>query len=159
MARVVCGCGEVRLEAKGQPILSTVCNCDSCREAGHLLEALPGAPPVLDADGGTPCTLYRKDRVRCERGAAHLREHRLDPGSATRRVVATCCNTAMFLDFTRGHWLTVYRDRIADATPLAAACERKSASFVLRLLAAWAAMGFRTPEITFVGGRPDGAES
>ncbi|WP_306027479.1 GFA family protein [Stappia sp. MMSF_3263] len=159
-ARAVnCRCGAVALEVTGSPIITTACQCSSCRKAGRLLEALPGAAPVLDAEGGTPCMLYRKDRVRCERGAVHLREHRLDPGSPTRRVVATCCNTAMFLDFTKGHWLTIYRDRVENAGAGESGHRRSSLAFVLRLLAAWAAMGFRTPEITFVGGRLNGAES
>lgn len=37
-----------------------------------------------------------------------LAEHRLTDDSKTRRVVATCCNTPMFLDFTHGHWLSIY---------------------------------------------------
>lgn len=156
---VGCRCGAVALEASGSPIITTVCQCSSCRKAGRLLEALPGATPVLDADGGTPCMLYRKDRVRCERGAEYLREHRLDPASPTRRLVATCCNTAMFLDFTKGHWLTIYRDRVGNAEAGESEQRRSSVAFVLRLLAAWAAMGFRTPEVTYVGGRLDGAES
>lgn len=156
---VSCGCGAVTLEVTGPPIITTTCRCSSCQKAGRLLEALPGAAPILDASGGTSCVLYRKDRVRCERGAEHLREHRLDPGSPTRRVVAACCNTAMFLDFTRGHWLTIYRDRIEGFEGGETERRRSSLAFVLRLLAAWAAMGFRSPEITYVGGRLDGAES
>jgi hypothetical protein len=156
---VNCRCGAVALEVTGSPIITTACRCSSCRKAGRLLEALPGAAPILDANGETPCTLYRKDRVRCARGAALLREHRLDPGSPTRRVVATCCNTAMFLDFTRGHWLTVYRGRIEGAEGGETERGRSSLAFVMRLLAAWVAMGFRSPEITYVGGRLNGAES
>ena len=41
-------------------------------------------------------------------GAGYLEEHRLKPDSPTRRVIATCCNSGMFLDFTKGHWLTMY---------------------------------------------------
>jgi hypothetical protein len=34
-------------------------------------------------------------------------------------MVATCCNSAMLLDFTKGHWLTVYRKRFpSDAPPI-----------------------------------------
>ena len=48
-------------------------------------------------------------------GAEYLEEWRLKPNSPTRRVVATCCNSAMFLDFTKGHWLSMYRNRFPQA--------------------------------------------
>ena len=50
--------------------------------------------PVLNPDGGTDYVLYRKDRVQCVTGQEHLEEHRLKPDSPTRRVIATCCNSA-----------------------------------------------------------------
>src|SRR5580698_5032873 len=111
-----CQCGKVRLEATGAPILTAVCYCADCQEAGRRLAQLASAPPVLASDGGTEIVLCRKDRVRCVSGAGHLEEHRLKPDSPTRRLVATCCNSAMFLDFTKGHWLSMYRCRFpADA--------------------------------------------
>jgi hypothetical protein len=99
-----CQCGKVKVEAIGLPILTAACYCTSCQDAGHRLERLASAPPVLDPDGGTSVILYRKDRVQCVTGRQHLEEHRLNPDSPTRRVVATCCNSAMLLDFTKGHW-------------------------------------------------------
>jgi len=72
----------------------------------------------------------------------------------------------MFLDFTKGHWLTVYRGRLANDMPPATmrmmTAERPegvilpddmanypghSAKFMLKLLRAWVAMGFRRPDI------------
>lgn len=40
--------------------------------------------------------------------------------SATNRVVATCCSSAMFLNFDDGkHWVSVYRSRFrGDAPPV-----------------------------------------
>ena len=73
--------------------------------------------PVLDRDGGTGFVLYRKDRVRCTKGEALLREYRLKPESTTRRVLATCCNSAMFLALDKGHWLSLYRNRFANGAP------------------------------------------
>jgi hypothetical protein len=162
-----CRCGKVELEGVGRPILAAACYCASCREAGRRFEQLPSAPPVLNPDGGTDYLLVRKDRVQCVTGAEHLREHRLKPDSPTRRVMATCCNSPMFLDFTRGHWLTMYRDRFpAGAPPVEMRVmtrERRdgvvlagdlpnfdthSGKAMLRLIAAWIAMGFRLPEIT-----------
>ncbi len=164
----ICRCGKVKFETVGPPILTGACYCTSCQEAGRRFEQLAAAPPVLDPDSGTSLVLYRKDRVQCVTGQEHLEEHRLTPDSPTRRVVATCCNSAMFLDFTKGHWLSMYRSRFpADAPPLEMRVMTKerragveladdlpnydshSGKFMLKLIAAWIAMGFRRPEITW----------
>jgi len=137
-----------------------------------LLRELPGSRKSLRAtsfraDGGTDYVLYRKDRVQCVTGQEYLEEHRLKPDSPTRRVIATCCNSAMFLDFTKGHWLTMHRNRFpAGAPPLEMRVMTRdrrdgvaladdlpnydgaSGKFMLRLMATWIAMGFRRPEIT-----------
>ena len=95
-----------------------------------------------------------------------MEAHRLKPESPTRRMVATCCNSAMALDFTKGHWLTVYRARLAGPVPplemRVMTGERpegvvlpddvpnyaaRSGKFMGKLLAAWAAMGFRSPKV------------
>src|SRR5690606_38328865 len=76
------------------------------------LETLNGAGTILDSDGGSQCVMVRKDRVRIEAGQEHLAEFRLKPGSSTRRVVATCCNTPLFLDVTIAHWITLYSGRL-----------------------------------------------
>ena len=166
MSLETCRCGKVTLEAIGRPILTASCYCASCQEAGRRFEQRPSASPVLNSGGGTDCLLYRKDRVRCVAGQEHLEEHRLRPESPTRRVLATCCNSAMFADFTKGHWLTLYRNRfpagtppvevrvmtrdrregvaLADDVPNAAGYPAK---FIAKLIAAWIAMGFRRPEI------------
>ncbi len=162
-----CKCGNVKFEAAGPPILTASCHCSSCQEAGRQFEQLASAPLVLDPDGGTGVVLYRKDRVRCMMGQEYLEERRLKPASPTRRVVATCCNSAMFLDFTKGHWLSMYRNRFpASAPPLEMRVmikERRagveladdlpnysghSAKLMLKLIAAWIAMGLRRPEIS-----------
>ncbi|MBL6616960.1 MAG: hypothetical protein ISP49_03980 [Reyranella sp.] len=142
-----CQCGKVRFKAIGRPIVAASCYCTNCQEAGRQLERLASAPPVLDPDGGTSMILYRKDRVRCLSGRQHLQEHRLKSDSPTRRVVAACCNSAMFLDFTKGHWLSLYRNRFATgALPDDVPTHRvQSAPFMLKLIAAWMAMGFRRP--------------
>jgi hypothetical protein len=163
----MCRCGKVKFEAIGPPILTGACYCTSCQEAGRQLEQLASAPPVLDPDSGTSVILYRKDRVQCVMGQQYLEEHRLKPDSPTRRVVAKCCNSAMFLDFTKGHWLSMFRNRFpTGAPPLEMRLMTKerrvgveladdvpsysgqSGKFMLRLVTAWIAMGFRRPEIT-----------
>jgi hypothetical protein len=162
-----CRCGAVVLEMTGQPIIHAACYCSSCQEAGRRIEELPDAPPVLGADGGTDCVLYRKDRVRCVQGGERLEAIRLKPGSPTRRMVAGCCNSAMFLDFSKAHWATLYRARLPEdgVPPLEArvmTADRRegvvlpddvpnyaghAGKLMGRLLGAWVAMGFRLPKI------------
>ena len=161
-----CRCGHVKLEISGAPLLASICFCASCQEAGRLHQALPGADTVLGADGGTSYVLYRKDRVRCVAGGDQLDEVKLKPESPTRRLNARCCNTAMFADFTKGHWLSVYRGRAPADTPpptmrmMTAARPAGvelpddmanypgySGKLMLRLLGAWMAMGFRRPKV------------
>jgi hypothetical protein len=161
-----CRCGPVAFETTGKPIMSADCHCQSCQEAGRQFERLPSAPAVLDAYGGIGFVLIRKDRVRCAKGGEKLQEHRLKPDSPTRRVLATCCNSPMFLEFNNGHWLSLYRDRLPDgAAPLEMRVmtmdrregvelprdvpnyPRHSGKFMWKLLAAWVAMGFRTPKV------------
>jgi hypothetical protein len=161
-----CQCGKVRLAAAGLPILTAACHCADCQEAGRQLEQAMAAPAVRDGDGGTSLVLYRKDRVQCLAGSEYLREHRLKPHSPTRRVFASCCNSAMFLDFNKGHWLSLYRNRFAAGAPRVqmriVTKERRpgvefsdglpstaghSGKFLRKLLIAWIAMGFRRPDI------------
>jgi hypothetical protein len=161
-----CQCGAVVLEVAGAPIVHTACYCASCQEAGRRIEQLYDAPPVLDADGGTDFVLYRKDRVRCVQGGERLEARRLKPESPTQRMVAACCNSAMFLDFTKGHWLTLYRARLSGPVPplemrVMTADRREgvvlprdapnyaayAGKFMWKLLAARVAMGLRTPKV------------
>ncbi len=115
--RVRCSCGSVEFEARARPILTSVCYCDDCQKASLRIESLPHAPRILGEDRGTSYVLYRKDRVTCLRGQQFLEEHRLEGESFTKRVVASCCNSAMFLDFEKGHWLSLYRDRFEGHAP------------------------------------------
>ncbi|MDB5923931.1 MAG: hypothetical protein JWN13_2867, partial [Betaproteobacteria bacterium] len=94
-------------------------------------------------------------------------ERWLKPDSPTRRVVATCCNSAMFLDFTKGHWLSMFRNRFPTGAPAVemrimtkerrvgveltddlANYSGRSGKFILKVIAAWISMGFRRPENT-----------
>ncbi len=115
----LCSCGSVELEAIGAPITSTVCYCESCQEGSRQIEALPDGCPVCDSDGGTAYVLYRKDRVEYSKGFPLLRSYKLRDESSTNRVVATCCNSPMFLNFEKGHWLSIYRTALqGDLPPL-----------------------------------------
>lgn len=169
--KVACRCGAVVFQLDGAHIVSTECLCHSCQKAGEVLQALPGAPRVLDPKGATPFVMHRKDRVRILSGRRKLKAYRLSPAAGTRRVVATCCNTPAFLEFDAGHWLSLYGqlwsddDRpplemrtmtgdIADRAQLPGDVpnlKRHSLSFYTRLMGAWIKMGFRNPKIE-VGG-------
>lgn len=171
-ARLSCRCGTTRLAAEKSPILVAECCCTSCRTAGHRLETLPNAPKIVESNGATHFVLYRKDRIQFESGLDQLREHRLTPESATRRVVAICCNTPVFLEFSKGHWLSIYgglwpsemrpaiemRTMTGDALPGVTLSEdvpnpkSHSFAFMARLMAAWVAMGFKVPKIDFIRG-------
>lgn len=162
----VCQCGQTTIALTGAPILSSTCYCESCRTAGHQFESDLGAPLTVHADGGVDYTLYRKDRVKIGQGAPNFQEYRLKPGSPTRRIVTSCCNSPMFVDFTPGHWLTIFRDRLPAAAPQSQmlvltkdkpegavlptdipAYDTMPPSFMVNLILSWAAMGFRRPKI------------
>lgn len=166
MTQLTCTCGKVRLEARGKPIMATECHCNSCCEAAARFGTLEGVPDFLSPNGGTPFLMMRKDRVDIS-GAGHLKAFRLTPESPTRRILATCCNTPVFLEFKGGHWLSIYKSVVPQgampqielrtmtgdlADPgllddIVPSGKRQSVKFFARLLAAWIAMGFRSPKI------------
>jgi hypothetical protein len=116
--RAACACGAVKLEATGAPMITAVCYCDDCQKAGAQIEALPGAAPVVDGDGGSAMVMFRKDRLRCVEGADRLTPVKLEPKSPTSRYVASCCNSAMYLGFDDAkHWVDVYRNRVVGEPP------------------------------------------
>lgn len=122
---------------------------------------------MTGANGGTPFVLYRKDRVRFPDGTSLLQGHRLSDSAPTRRVVTTCCQTPIFLEFSGAHWLSLYaslwpeqarpalqiRTMTSDLPPgtvLDATLPSggwPTAGFYAKLLGAWIAMGFKTPKI------------
>lgn len=167
-----CACGQVHVEVDGAPIVSTECHCDSCRAAAARLQMLPDAPPLQESNGGTRSVLCRKDRIHFARGAEFLKEFRLTPAAKTRRVLATCCNTPVFMEFQNGHWLDLYgclwpegklppldlrtmTSDLPDASVLAddvPNARRQPVSFYAKLFGAWIAMGFNSPKTTCVHG-------
>src|ERR1700744_1836393 len=113
MTTITCSCGAVCLEIDGPGMMSIICHCTSCRTAGRTFDARSPVAPIVDSDGGTAVALWRKDRVRCIRGAEHLVAHRLRPDSPSRRMVTACCQTPIYGDFTKGFWISIYRGRVA----------------------------------------------
>jgi hypothetical protein len=167
---IVCACGSVCLEAIGHSMMTVICHCTSCRTAGRAFDARSPVAPIVDGAGGTPVVLWRKDRVRCVRGGQRLVAHRLAPEAPSRRMIASCCETPMFGDFTKGFWVSIYRGRVTDApAPSHARNDERCAGwggiprrdgvprfrgrpgkFLVKLLTTWAAMGFRNPRLAGV---------
>ncbi|MCT7664378.1 GFA family protein [Shinella kummerowiae] len=171
LTHIGCACGQTRLEVSGNPILVSECLCNSCRAAAGRLAALPGARNTLTTYHATPAAEYRKDRIRILSGEENLKEFRLSPTAGSRRVVATCCNTPVFLEMKGAHWLSLYlhlwpeeaRPKaelrtmvgdLADTSGLPADMpnlKTHTVAFYAKLLAAWIAMGFRNPKIATAG--------
>lgn len=113
-----CRCGAVELAALGQPIVASVCYCVDCQAAARQIATQDGSPNVADPDGGTEYLLFRKDRFTCTKGAERLYALRLRETSATRRMIASCCNSAMYMAFDDlRHWVSAYRRRFVGAAP------------------------------------------
>ncbi len=168
---VACTCGGTRLELTGRPIIVSECLCNSCRAAAARLIRLPGAPHILTGYGATPCAEYRKDRVRIVSGSDNLREFRLTPQSGSRRFVAVCCNTPVFLEMNGAHWLSVYlhlwpqhtrpkpalRTMTSDLEDVSGLpsdvpnLKTHTPVFYAKLFAAWVGMGFSNPKIAVSG--------
>jgi hypothetical protein len=169
MATISCSCGAVSLEATGPSMMTVICHCTSCRTAGQAFDAHSPVAPIVDGAGGTPVVLWRKDRVRCLKGGERLVAQRLKPESPSRRMVASCCGTPMFGDFTKGFWVSIYRGRVPDAPAPSMRVMTGDAlddaafpedglpryrgrpgKFAVKLLTTWLAMGFRNPRIAGV---------
>jgi len=113
-----CRCGAVELAAVGQPIVASTCYCPDCQAAARQIEARADSPNLADADGGTDYLLFRKDRISCAKGAEHLEELRLTDTSATRRMIASCCGSAMYMAFDDArHWVSAYHGRFTEDVP------------------------------------------
>ncbi len=161
-----CRCGAVHLVIDGPPFARPACYCTSCRTASAHLAALPAVPVPADASGGTAFRMYRKDRVSI-RGQDQLVGWLLTPQSKTRRVVAGCCNTPLFTEFSGGHWLSIYNGLWPDAAAFRPEMLTQTGDapdpallpagvphgamttlrFFARLFGVWAAMGFRAPRV------------
>jgi hypothetical protein len=149
--------------------MSVICCCTSCRTAGRDLDTRSPVASIVDGCGGTAVVLWRKDQLKCVRGGERLAAHRLTPQAPSRRMVAECCQTPIFGDFTQGFWASIYRSRIEGA-PMPSmrvmtsdmadnetlpddglpGFRGRPASFMIKLLGTWASMGFRTPKIAGV---------
>lgn len=164
---LACQCGQFHIELVGDPFIGSECHCKSCRAAAQRLAVLPPSFPLQSESGGIRYALFRKDRVRLPDGTKNLAEFRLSETAPTRRVLTTCCNTPVFLEFEGGHWLSLFTGLwpadsrpsvqirtqtgdVPDGTTLddsLPAGRLVTAGFYARLLGQWIAMGFKSPRI------------
>ncbi len=115
---VRCSCGQVELRASGEPISRIVCYCDDCQAGSAQVEALPNARAVKDALGGTAYVLVRKDKVEWVKGKNLIKHYKIRENSTTRRNVASCCNSAVIVDFEGWQpWITLYGTAIVGGCP------------------------------------------
>ena len=160
-----CRCGAVEVRARGQPILVTACYCDDCQAAAQRIAASAGFAPA-NPDGGTEFMVFRRDRIACTQGADQLWAMRLSDTSKTRRMIAECCTTPMYLVFDdKRPWASAFRATFgAHAPPVEMRiCTRFRRSearaddgapsypglplaMMLRILAAWPLMLFSRPD-------------
>jgi hypothetical protein len=115
-----CRCGAVEVGAWGEPIAVNVCYCDDCQDAAGRLAASANSEPAASGDGGTEFMLFRRDRIACTRGADRLQAMRLTDASKTRRMIAGCCATPMYLAFDdKRPWVSAFRASFGgDAPPV-----------------------------------------
>ena len=115
-----CRCGAVEVGAWSEPIVVSACYCNDCQAAAQRLAASANGAPAASADGGTEFMLFRCDRIACTRGADRLQAMRLSAASKTRRMIAGCCTTPMYLAFDdKRPWVSAFRASFgADAPPV-----------------------------------------
>jgi hypothetical protein len=112
-----CRCGAVEVDTWAPPFIVAACYCDDCQAAA--LQLASSEDPVTTADGGSEFMLFRRDRIACGKGAEHLHAMRLREDTMTRRMVAACCTTPMYMAFDdKRPWVSAYRARFDHAPPV-----------------------------------------
>jgi hypothetical protein len=113
-----CQCGAVEISVWAQPMMVATCYCDDCQAAGQRHAALGGSAPMSIADGGTEFMVFRRDRVACTRGADRLQATKLTSHTKTRRMIASCCSTPMYVTFDdKRPWVSAFRAPFGAEVP------------------------------------------
>jgi hypothetical protein len=114
-----CRCGAVEVAAWDEPIAVNACYCEDCQAAAkRLAVGCPNSPPAAGADGGAEFMMFRRDRIACTRGADRLQPMRLTDASKTRRMIAECCATPMYLAFDdKRPWVSAFRASFGTTAP------------------------------------------
>jgi hypothetical protein len=113
-----CRCGTVEIGGWGNPLVVAACYCDDCQAASERLAASANGAPAARADGGTEFMVFRRDRIACMRGAENLQPMRLTAASKTRRMIADCCATPMYVSFDdKRPWVSALRAGFGAGAP------------------------------------------
>jgi hypothetical protein len=115
-----CQCGAVEIGTWAQPIMVNACYCDDCQAAAQRFAASANSKLASSADGGTEFMVFRRDRIACTRGADRLQTMKLTASSKTRRMIASCCATPMYVAFDdKRPWVSALRAPFGtDAPPV-----------------------------------------
>ena len=160
-----CRCGDIEIAGWGEPIIVTACYCEDCQAAAQRVAERSSSASLANADGGTEFMVFRRDRIACRRGKDRLQAMRLTDTTRTRRMIASCCATPMYLAFDdKRPWASAFRSNFgADAPPVEMRiCTRFRRSddkaedrlpshsgyppaMMARILAAWPLMLFSRP--------------
>jgi hypothetical protein len=90
---LTCKCKKVELNIPLRSVLRFECCCCDCRKGHEMCHRQGGPlPPAL------PDVVYYPNLLMVAHGREHLRCFTIQAGFPTRRVVATCCWTAMIAD-------------------------------------------------------------
>lgn len=104
-------------------------------------------------------------------GSDGVNSFRLSPKHSSERVIASCSNTRVYLEFKDGHWLCLYdglwptgkmpapamHTMVSDLSDNAALpsdiynAKKQSLELFAKHLGAWVAMGFRNPKTPSTG--------
>ncbi|WP_444922498.1 GFA family protein [Microbulbifer sp. CnH-101-G] len=170
-----CQCGSVSMTTAGNSIICAECLCTDCQNGGEFLQKREGAPNILDKNGATKFVLYRKDKIAFHGSLENIKSYYLTKSSKTQRVIASCCNTPMFLEFKGGHWLNIYAllwpEKAKPTSEVRTMTHSRregvvltndipnlkthNVSFYTKLFSAWISMRFRSPKLDFVTGEID----
>ena len=113
-----CRCGAVEIGAWSEPIVVAACYCDDCQAASERLAASANSAPLARADGGTEFMVFRRDRIACRRGAQNLQVMRVREATKTRRMVAGCYATPMYVSFDdKRPWVSAFRAGFGPDAP------------------------------------------
>jgi hypothetical protein len=113
-----CRCGAVEIGGWGDPLVVAACYCDDCQAASERLAASANGAPAARADGGTEFMVFRRDRIACMRDAENLQPMRLTAASKTRRMIADCCATPMYVSFDdKRPWVSALRAGFGAGAP------------------------------------------
>jgi hypothetical protein len=160
-----CRCGAVEIGAWSEPLVVTARYCDDCQAASERLAVSSNSPPLASPDSGTEFMVFRRDRIACTRGAENLEAMRLTAATKTRRMVAGCCATPMYVSFDdKRPWVSAFRASFGADAPAVQMriCTRfrraedkakddvpehtgYPAAMILRVLAVWPRMLFSRP--------------